>query len=266
MSVNLSGCRAVVTGGGRGVGRAVAEGLAAAGASVVVWARSRDEVDETARAIRERSGQATAHALDVTDSAAVARAAAEVGPVDLLVANAGTLSALGAPWEVDEYDWWRDVETSLRGAFLCARAVLPGMLERGSGRILNVASNVAVRPSPYQSGYAAAKAGLLSWTEALAAAAGPHGIRVFSVSPGYVATELTRRMHEAAAGRPWADRLASGEPLDPSLFVRLVLFLASGAGDALTGRYFHALDDIEELARRADEVVADDLYVPRLKR
>jgi NAD(P)-dependent dehydrogenase (short-subunit alcohol dehydrogenase family) len=266
MSVDLSGCRAVVTGGGRGVGRAVAEGLAAVGAFVAVWARSRAEVDETARTIRANAGRATAHAVDVTDSAAVARAAEEVGPVDLLVANAGTLSALGEPWEVDEDDWWRDVETSLRGAFLCARAVLPGMLERGRGRIVNVSSNVAVRPSPYQSGYAAAKAGVLSWTEALAAAAGPHGIQVFSVSPGYVATELTRRMHEAALGRPWADRLASGEPLDPKLFVRLVLFLASGAGDALTGRYFHALDDVEALARRADEVLRDDLYVPRLRR
>jgi NAD(P)-dependent dehydrogenase (short-subunit alcohol dehydrogenase family) len=266
MSVDLRGCRAVVTGGGRGIGRAVAEGLAAAGASVAVWARSAAEVQATARAIRATSGRATAHALDVTDSGAVARAAQEIGPVDLLVANAGTMLALGEPWEVDEDDWWRDVETSLRGAFLCARAVLPAMLERGHGRILNVSSNVAVRPSPYQSGYAAAKAGLLSWTEALAAAAEPHGVRVFSVSPGYVATAMTQRMHEAAAGRPWADRLASGEPLDPKLFVRLVLFLASGAGDALTGRYLHALDDVEALARRADQVLRDDLHVPRLRR
>lgn len=254
---------AVVTGGGRGVGRAIAEALAGDGWSVAVWARSAGEIEETAAAIG-----GLGRAVDVTERDAVEAAMQEVkerlGPVDLLVANAGTLSAVGPPWAVDPEAWWEDVETSLRGTFLAAHALLPGMVERRSGRIVTVASNVALRPSPYQSGYAAAKAGVLSLTEALAAAGAEHGVRAFAISPGYVDTELTRRMHEAAEGEPWAGTLGSGRALDPALAARLVVFLASGRGDALTGRYFHALDDVEELARRADEVVGDDLYVPRL--
>jgi NAD(P)-dependent dehydrogenase (short-subunit alcohol dehydrogenase family) len=139
------------------------------------------------------------------------------------------------------------------------------MVARRTGRIVNVASNVAVRPSPFQSAYAAAKAGVLSLTEALAAAGVEHGISVFAVSPGYVLTEMTRRMHAAAEGKPWAGRLASGQPLEAERAGRLVARLASGEADALSGRYFHVLDDLDELLRRSDEVVARDLNVPRLR-
>ena len=90
---------------------------------------------------------------------------AELGPVDLLVNNAGTLAAIGPLAEADADDWWLDVETSVRGALLCTQAVLPGMLERGRGPIVNVSSYAAIRPSPYTSGYAAAKAALLNLTE-----------------------------------------------------------------------------------------------------
>jgi NAD(P)-dependent dehydrogenase (short-subunit alcohol dehydrogenase family) len=204
--------------------------------------------------------------VDVTDETQVAQAAERAGAVELLVANAGTMDAVGIPWSVDLEDWRRDLETSALGTYLAARAVLPGMIERGTGRIVTLASNVAVRPSPYQSAYAAGKAAVLSLTESLAAAAGPHGVKAFAVSPGYVETDMTRRMHELAAGEPWAGTLGSGKTVDPALTVRLVVFLASGRGDALSGRYIHALDDIEELARRADEISRDDLYVPRVRK
>ena len=236
---------AIVTGGGRGVGRAIAEALEREGWQVDSWSRSTG--------------------VDVTNQAQVEDAARRRGPVDLLVANAGTMDAVGLPWEVEAEDWRRDLETSALGTYLSARAVLPGMVERGTGRIVTVSSNVAVRPSPYQSGYAAGKAAVLSLTESLAAAAGAFGVKVFAVSPGYVETDMTRRMHELASGEPWAGTLGSGRTLDPDLVVRLVVFLASGRADALSGRYLHALDDAEELARRADEVARDDLYVPRLR-
>ncbi|HYZ19814.1 MAG TPA: SDR family oxidoreductase, partial [Gaiellaceae bacterium] len=132
-------------------------------------------------------------------------------------------------------------------------------------RIVTVSSNVAVRPSPYQSGYAAGKAGVLSLTEALAAAGAAHGIRVFAISPGYVATDMTRRMHERAEGEPWAGTLGSGRVVDPGRAARLVVFFASGAGDSLSGRYVHVLDDVDELVRRADEIAGDELHVPRVR-
>jgi 3-oxoacyl-[acyl-carrier protein] reductase len=238
--------KAVVTGAARGIGRAVADALAREGWSVDSWSRSTG--------------------VDVTDEAQVAKAAERAGAVELLVANAGTMDAVGLPWSVNLEDWRRDLETSALGTYLAAREVLPGMIERGAGRIITVASNVAVRPSPYQSGYAAGKAAVLSLTEALAAAAGPHGVKVFAVSPGYVETEMTRRMHELAAGQPWAGSLGSGKHVDLEAAVGLVVFLASGRGDALTGRYIHALDDVEELARRADEIARDDLHVPRVRK
>ncbi len=266
----LDGSVAIVTGGGRGVGRAIAGALAEGGAAVAVWSRTTADVERVAAELGGDAARALALSVDVTDGQAVEDAARIVadrfGPVDLLVNAAGTLAAVGVPWGVPADAWWEDVETSLRGSFLAARAVLPGMLARRNGRIVNVASNVAVRPSPYQSGYAAGKAGVLSLTEALAAAAAEQGVSVFAVSPGYVLTEMTRRMHDLAAGEPWADSLASGEPIDADRAARLVVFLASGRGDALSGRYFHALDDVEDLARRAEEVARDDLYVPRLRR
>lgn len=237
--------KAVVTGGTRGVGRAIGEALEREGWDVDSWSRS--------------SG------VDVTDEAQLVAAAGRAGAIDLLVANAGTMDAVGLPWSIEVGDWRRDLETSALGTFLSARAVLPGMVDRGAGRIVAVASNVAVRPSPYQSGYAAGKAAVLSLTESLAAAAGPFGVKVFAVSPGYVETDMTRRMHELADGEPWAATLGSGRNLDPHVVASLVLFLASGRGDALSGRYIHALDDVEELARRAAEVVRDDLHVPRLR-
>lgn len=263
----------MVTGAGRGVGRAIASALAAEGAAVALWSRTPAELEAAREKIEADGGRARAWTVDVTDSAAVAEAArsveAELGPVTLLVANAGSMSAVGRPWEVPVEEWLRDVDTSLAGTYLPLRALVPGMLERGSGRVVVVASNVALRPAPYQSGYAAGKAGLISLAEDLAAAGAEQGLRAFAVSPGFVDTEMTRRMVEAAEGEPWGETLVQGlspEPLDPALVARHVVLIASGAVDSLSGRYFHALDDLEEIARRADEVREGDLYVPRVRK
>ena len=260
---------AVVTGGGRGIGRAVALRLAREGTPVAVLARTGSELDETVALARAEGGEAHAESVDVTDADAVARAFAavgrELGPVDLLVNNAGTAAALGPVWEVDPAEWWRDVETNVRGAFLCTRAVLPDMVERRRGRVVNMSSYVSVRPSPHLSAYAAAKAALLSFTEALAAETRQYGVAVFAVTPGHVRTEMVRHMLESDAGRRWLPDTASSTPLQPELAADLVAFLASGRGDALSGRFLHALDDVEALASRADEIVRDDLYVARLR-
>ncbi|MDQ2910049.1 MAG: SDR family oxidoreductase [Actinomycetota bacterium] len=256
---------AIVTGGSRGVGLAIARALKAAGHEVALVARSKDELAAAARELG-----ALALSADVRDPGAVEEAAArveqELGPTDLLVNNAGTLAAIGPLWEVEASDWWLDVETSLRGALLWSQAVLPGMLERGRGRIVNVSSYAAIRPSPYQSGYAAAKAALLSLTESLAASSAGTGVSVFAISPGFVRTAMTDRLRESDEGRRWLPEVGSGGEVDAARSGELVAFLASGAADGLSGRFLPALDDVEDLAGRAEEIVRDDLYVMRLRK
>lgn len=257
---------AVVTGGGRGIGRAIAVALAEAGYAIAVLARSSGDLEETRRVLEQAGAATVTIQADVRDLAAVQdaveRTEAELGPVSFLVNNAGTGRAIGPMWEVDPGDWWTDVETSLRGTFNGCRAVIPRMLARTAGRIVNISSYAAVRPAPYQTGYAAAKAALLSLTESLAASLAPHGIAVFAVTPGYVETEMTRHMRESG----WVAELGTRRVLRAEEGARLVAAIASGRLDALSGRFLHALDDVDVLLGRLDEIERDDLYVARLRR
>jgi NAD(P)-dependent dehydrogenase (short-subunit alcohol dehydrogenase family) len=261
---------AVVTGGGRGVGRVIAEALAAEGFAICVAARTGAEVEDVADGINSGGGRAVSVTADATNPGDVERALAEaeqqLGPIDVLVNNAGTARAIGPVWEVDPEEWWQDVESSVRSAFLCSRAVLPRMLERGTGRILNVSSYVAVRPTPFISGYAAAKAAVLSLTEALAASVEATGIRVFALTPGRFWSELMQHLIESEAGRRWLPGIEEGRWVEPERVARLAVFLASGEGDAFHGRFLHALDDLDELVERADEISREDLFTPRLRR
>lgn len=259
---------ALVTGASRGVGQALALALAGAGHAVAVAARS--DLTETAEAVEAKGARVLPLRLDVTDAPAVedavARVEGELGVLELVVNNAGSDRALGPLWEADPDDWWADVDVGLRGTFLVCRAVVPGMLERGSGRIVNVSSNAALRPSPYNSAYGATKAAILSLTESLAVSLVGTGVHVFAITPGYVKTAMTERLLEVNAERGWFPHLEGRETLDPELAARLLLVLASGRADLLSGRFFHALDDMDEILRRADEVVDDDLYAARLRR
>jgi NAD(P)-dependent dehydrogenase (short-subunit alcohol dehydrogenase family) len=228
-------------------------------------------VAEAAAAIESNGWRAIGVTADATDHHHVENAIAEaedrLGPIDVLVNNAGTARAIGPVWEVNPEEWWQDVEASLRAAFLCARTVLPGMLDRGSGRILNLSSYVALRPTPYISGYAAAKAAVLSLTEALAASVEGTGVRVFALTPGLFPSELMRYLMESDAGKRWLPGIGvGGRWVESERVARLAAFLATGAGDAFHGRFLHALDDLEELAERADEITRDDLFTPRLRR
>lgn len=236
---------ALVTGASRGVGQELARALAEAGYDVAIAARS--DLSETARLVEGYGRRAFPLELDVTDRVAVEAAGGELGAADLVVNNAGTDRAFGPVWEVDPELWWADVDVHLRGTFLVCRAVLPAMLERGAGRIVNVSSNAGMRPSPYNSAYGAAKAAILNLTESLAASLEGTGISVFAVSPGYVHTAMTERLLELQEEHGWFPHLVGRESLDPSLSSRLVLQLASGKADRLSGRYFHALDDLDEL-------------------
>lgn len=261
---------ALVTGGSRGVGRAVALGLGAAGFDVAILARSPEALEETQALFDAASVPSAACVADVRDPDAVAAAVAEVsgklGPISTVVNNAGTSLAIGPLWETDLGAWWTDIETSLGGAFNVCRSVVPGMIARRRGRILNVSSYAGHRAAPYQSGYGCAKAGLASLTESLAASLRPHGIRAFTVTPGFVRTSLTAQLTESPQGQRWLPELQGRDSLDPDRFVRLVVTIALGDADILNGRFLHALDDVSELTRRFDEVNSEELYVPRLRR
>jgi NAD(P)-dependent dehydrogenase (short-subunit alcohol dehydrogenase family) len=243
--------RALVTGAGRGIGANIARELAEQGWEVVVAARTAAQVG----AVAEEIG-GLAVALDVTDREAVERAAAEAGPIDLLVANAGIAGHDGATWEVDADDWWRIFEVNVLGVHLCCRAVIPGMLERGSGRIVITGSGAAYLPTRGEphTAYSASKAAVCRYGETLAAELAGR-IPVFFFSPGLVRTELTAW---APADAPWTP---------PELAPRLVAALATGAYDALAGLYLHAEhDDLDDLLARIDEVRERDLNAIRLRR
>jgi NAD(P)-dependent dehydrogenase (short-subunit alcohol dehydrogenase family) len=260
----------MVTGAGRGIGQATAMALAEAGFAVGLVGRTREELEQTAAGVAERGMDQLVAVADVTNRESVHQAVTDIetrlSSIDVLVNNAGSMTAIGPIWEVDPDDWWTDVRTSLRGAFVCCREVVPGMIERHRGRVVNLTSYVAVRPSPYQSGYAAAKAGLASLTEALAASLEPHGVRAFAVSPAFTDTEMTRVARQSDAGARWLPGFGEGRVVDAERSAALITWLAGGFGDALNGRFLHTLDDVESLVERIDEVRRRELYVPRIRR
>ena len=176
---------ALVTGGGRGIGADIARELAQDGWSVVVAARSRDQIDEVAGEIGGRALE-----LDVSDREAVEHAVAETGDVELLVANAGVSGPDGATWEVDPADWWHVQEINVLGVHLCCRAVIPGMLERGSGRIVITGSGAAYLPGSSGTAYSTSKAAVCRYGETLANELRGR-IPVFFFSPGLVKTAMT---------------------------------------------------------------------------
>jgi 3-oxoacyl-[acyl-carrier protein] reductase len=245
---------ALVTGGGRGIGRLIARELADAGMRVAVAARSADQVEETAREIGGLAVTADVSKQEDVE-AMIATVERELGPIDLLVNNAG-VSGSGAPaWEQDPADWWHVFEINVLGAYLCSRAVLPGMIERGRGRIVNTGSGASYLPSAGSPAYGGSKAALGRFGELLAGQVAEHGIAVFVISPGLVRTEMTEVFGD---NLPWTP---------PELAPRLVRVLASGRADRLAGRYIHAEhDDIEALIERADEIAERDLNAIRLQR
>jgi len=217
----LAGRVAVVTGAGRGLGRAITLAFAREGALVACWARTRREVDETARLAGERGVPSLAAVCDVTRPEQVAEALARtektLGPVEILINNAGAFRV--APLaETSLQDFDHIVETNLRAPFVCIKAVLPGMMERRRGCIVNVASNAGKKPYPQQGAYCASKHGLVGLTKVLAHEMRPYRVRVCCICPGGIDTRLI------AEARPEVDRR---EWMKPEEVAESVVFLAS---------------------------------------
>ncbi len=200
----LEGRTAVVTGGGSGIGEAIAVALAEAGAGVVVSARSVEKIEGVAGRLRALGARAFAVPCDVTDPdgvAALAREAAErLGPIDILVNNAGI--AAGAPLHRIRLDEWnRILAVNATGTFLCTQAFAPAMLERGWGRIVNVASVAGLAGARYIAAYAASKHAVVGFTRSIAAELAGSGVTINAVCPGYVDTPMTDRTIEAVGAR-----------------------------------------------------------------
>lgn len=252
------------------MGRAVAVRLGRAGAAAAAAARTRREIDDVAAEIAAAGGRSVAVEADVTDERAVSSLVAEVGrtlgPATLLVNNAGSWAQVGPVAESDPATWWRDVEVSLRGTYLCTRAVLPAMLAAGRGRIVNVSSYAAIKPAPYQSAYGSAKAAVLRFTDSLSAELAGTGVLVFAVTPGFVRTRMVEQVAHSTQGRRFLPQLEQRQDaLEPELAAGLVAEIASGRLDPLAGCLLHVLDDVDELLARADEIAEHGLHTLRLQ-
>lgn len=266
----LDGQVALVTGAGRGFGRAIAERLAAEGAKVALAARSEDQLAEVAAAIRAGGGEAIAVPCDITSPAAIDDAVSTVedrfGPVGLLVSNAGVPGPFGPVWEVDADEWWRAQEVHIRAPMLLMQRVIPGMIERGGGRIICMSAIASRMVAPNLSAYCTGKIALNRLVAEAAAELEGTGVSVFAIDPGFVFTQLARETMESADAEKYlgdfVSRLRKAEhdstnQDDLARCAQRCLDLASSRYDALSGNYYELTDDLDaELAGQNEGAAA----------
>ena len=257
---NLAGQIAIVTGGGRGFGKAIARGLAAAGAAVTVTARSRNQLDAVAAQIEAAGGRALAIAGDVTSRADVAHvveaAERKFGPTTVLVNNAGVTGPFGPVWTSDPDDWWDAQAVIVRGTLLFMRAVMPGMVARRAGTVINVSALGGQWFAPKLTAYAVAKSSQIRLSEHAAAEAKEHGVSVFSIEPGTVYTDMTEHTITSPDAQRWVPQMVEylkklKEMTDPApglaRCAEMCVQLASGRYAGLSGRFLLPSDDFDKL-------------------
>jgi NAD(P)-dependent dehydrogenase (short-subunit alcohol dehydrogenase family) len=240
---DLTGKTAVITGGASGIGYAIAEGLASAGATVTIAARSADKIEQAAERIRAQGWKAHAHPVDVANrpsvEALVADTLAACGRIDILVNSAAVIQRMPIEEATDE-QWDAMINTNLRGVFLCCQVVGREMLKRKAGKIVNLSSNISQVLQALRGVYAVSKAGVSHLTRVLALEWAPHGINVNAIAPAPTITELNQRFFEEHP-IDFKARVASipmGRMGSPQDYVGAALFLASKASDFVTGQTY----------------------------
>lgn len=237
VAIDLSGRTALVTGGGSGIGRAISERLAEAGAAVAIADIRKAAAHETAEGIEETGGRAVPIEVDVTDWDSCLQAVGQAGEIDILVNGA-------AVWTVEKFleltpdDWRADIDVGLEGVLNMTRAVLPGMVERESGVVVNIASDAGRVGEPRLAVYSAVKAGVVGFTKAIAKEMGRFGIRINCIAPGTTRTPGAQDLIEM-----WGeDKMAKSYPLgrigEPMDIANAVLFLACDLSSWMTGQVF----------------------------
>ena len=262
----LEGRVALVTGAGRGFGRAIAERFAAEGAKVALLSRSLKQLDEVAEAIRAAGGEALAVRCDVTDMASVEKAAGAIektlGPVDVVVSNAGVPGPFGPIWLVDPDEWWRSQAVHIRAPMLLMHRFLPGMIERGKGHVICVSAIASRMVAPNLSAYCTGKIAQNRIVAEAAAELKDTGVAAFAIDPGFVFTQLARETMENAEAQKYlggmVERLRGAEN-DPAAQKDLArcaqrcLDLASGKYDALSGNYYELPDDLDVELKKLED-------------
>jgi len=259
----LTGQSALITGAGRGIGKAIALVLGNAGARVTVVARTFDEISTVADQIRDSGGDALAVRADVADGRSVRRAvedsASRFGALSMLINNAGIPGPYGPIDAVDPAEWWAAQAVNVLGPFLFMNAVLPAMRSRGAGRIVNIVSNAGLQPIPHLSAYAVSKNTLTRLTETADLELRSASIRAFALNPGNITTDMARGTIASPDAQRWVpeglamirDRKPEDSAADLARCCDVVLGLASGNYDALGGRYLDVHDDLDALLEAA---------------
>ena len=270
--MKLAAQTAIVTGAGRGIGRAIAERFAAEGARVALVSRTAEELDALAREIADAGGTAKSFVADVSELDQVQGAVASVedalGPVDVLMNNAGVHNGFGPIWEIDPDHWWMDMTVNVRGVFNFCREVSLRMVARKQGRIINMVGGGFSGPSPNMSGYGASKTAVMRLTETFAAELKEHNVKVFAMGPGLVKTPLNIANMNRPEVKKYMDlkgAFDAGRDVPPTVAAAIATELASGRFDALTGRVVRPNDDFDRLDAHADQIVNRDLLTLRLK-
>ncbi len=237
---DLTGKVAIVTGGSRGIGFAIASCYTGAGAKVVIANRRAPDGEAAAQKIRDAGGEAIAISVDVQNPDSVRemveKTVARYGRIDIMVNNAGR-AVVKSVLEHRLEDWEKVMNTNLRGAFLCSQAVAPYMIKQGKGKIISTASTASVCGFPNRVSYVVSKAGVLALTKALATEWAPYKINVNAIAPSFTETEFTRAYFEDENNlREALSKTPLGRLAQPSDMTGLALFLASDASDYITGQ------------------------------
>lgn len=270
LTASMQGQVALVTGGGRGFGRAIAERFASDGAAVGVVSRSREELDEVVAAITSKGGRAVAATADVGDPGDVARAVAEVrkalGPITRLISNAGIPGPFGPLWVTDPDDWWKAESIHIRAPYLLMRNILPEMVDRNEGRIICVSAIASRLKLPGLSAYSVGKAAQNKLVEMVAEEVKDTPIKVFAIDPGFVVTQLGLDTYNSPDAQKYMPHmmkyLIEGQArpdadADLHRTAQRCLDLFSGKYDALSGRYMELPDDIDAMAAEAEKAQSE---------